>query len=110
MQRPLHLAVRNKKIPVLKVLIAKGADPESKYKVLEDGLYIHRSILEYQQDAKSLVILKRAIENNYIDPVNCVVFGTGLTGVQKAGTVGEFTVLARDKYKNFKRKGGDNIK
>jgi hypothetical protein len=57
-----------------------------------------------------LCIESLAVENNFIDPENSVVFGPGLNPEQKSGTVTEFTILARDKFKNFKRRGGDNVK
>ncbi len=76
MQRPIHLAVRNKQLAVIKVLLSKGAgvvkllcnfsDPEAKIKVLENGEYQSKTILEITEDSTIVSTLKRAIENNYM--------------------------------------------
>jgi hypothetical protein len=59
MQRPLHLAVRNKQAGIVKLLIGKGVDVEQKCKISDEGLYVQRSVLELTDDTKIGSILKR---------------------------------------------------
>ena len=67
MQRPLHLAVRNKQVSIVKLLVGKGVDVEQKCRVSEDGLYVQRSIMELTEDSKITSILKRGLNSESCD-------------------------------------------
>ena len=95
----------------IKRLAKAGAECEEKFRVwdVQNSVYETRTLTETLKDEKMVQAIKMAIEKNYIDATSCVVFGTGIPGEVPDGMPVEFSILARDRLKRFKKKGGDKF-